>query len=163
MQVDEILPILKDISIFGGIEEKQLLAFLHMLTISEYKKGDTVFLENEPATAIYIIFSGKVRISAMLNSYQYTIAEFSLGDCFGETSMIGIQKHSATATATEDTRLIILTSSVLNKLSHCDLKVFSMLVLNIAREACRRLCDNNKRLRERLLIDEASTVGLEAL
>lgn len=163
MQIAEIIPILREISIFGGLEQMQLTTFVQLLTINEYKKGDIVFQEDEPATAIYIIASGKVKISACMDSYQYTVAEFVIGDCFGETSMIGIQRHSATATAMEDTKLIILSSSALNKLSHIDLKVFSMLVLNIARESCRRLYDNNQKLRARIKIDESMSVGLEAL
>lgn len=163
MNVAEIVPILKDISIFGGIEEAHLESFLNLLTVTEYNKGNVVFKENEQATAIYIIASGKVRISAAMQNYQYTVAEFAVGDCFGETSMIGIQNHSATATAIEETRLITLTSSALNKLFHQNVKVFSMLVLNIARESCRRLYENNQKLRERLMIDESSTVGLEYL
>lgn len=163
MQFAEIIPILKEISIFGGIPEESLESFLELLTVAEYKKGDIVFNEHEPATAIYVIAVGKVKISTSMENYHYTVAEFSVGDCFGETSMIGIQRHSATATALDDTKLIILSSSALNKLSHINLKVFSMLVLNIARESCRRLYDNNKKLRARLKIDEAMSVGLEYL
>ena len=61
------------------------------------------------------------------------------GQCFGETSVIGIQPHAATAVTTEDTELIVLSRNALLSLLKTDLELFSILILNIAREACRRL------------------------
>ncbi len=64
---------------------------------------------------------------------------FGEGHCFGETSVIGIQPHAATAISAEDTELIVLSRNALLSLFKIDLELFSILVLNIAREACRRL------------------------
>jgi CRP-like cAMP-binding protein len=64
---------------------------------------------------------------------------FGEGQCFGETSVIGIQPHAATAIAVEDTELIVLSRNALLSLMKTDIELFSILTLNIAREACRRL------------------------
>jgi len=61
------------------------------------------------------------------------------GQCFGETSVIGIQPHAATAISIKDTELIVLSRNALLSLLKTDLDLFSILILNIAREACRRL------------------------
>jgi CRP-like cAMP-binding protein len=64
---------------------------------------------------------------------------FGEGHCFGETSVIGIQPHAATAVTVGETELIILSRNALLSLFKVDLELFSILILNIAREACRRL------------------------
>jgi len=64
---------------------------------------------------------------------------YGVGRCFGETSAIGILPHSASAVAVEDTELIVLSTRALHRLYLEDTKLFGMLILNIAREACRRL------------------------
>jgi CRP-like cAMP-binding protein len=61
------------------------------------------------------------------------------GQCFGETSVIGIQPHAATAISVKDTELIVLSRKALLSLFKINLELFSILILNIAREACRRL------------------------
>ena len=53
--------------------------------------------------------------------------------------MIGIQPHAATAITVDDTELIVLSRNALLSLLKSDLELFSILILNIAREACRRL------------------------
>lgn len=146
MQVQEIIPILKEISIFGGLEEKDLQEVVSVITIGMFKKGDFIFKQDTPATAIYVIFSGRVRIVFNLDSDPHTLAEFGVGGCFGETSMIGIQNHSGFAIALEDTKLMLLSSNALNTLFKKNPRVFALLILNIARESCRRLCEKNKSL-----------------
>ena len=46
---------------------------------------------------------------------------------------------SATALAVEDTELMVLSQRALHSLHKDDPDLFGLLVLNIAREACRRL------------------------
>jgi CRP-like cAMP-binding protein len=53
--------------------------------------------------------------------------------------VIGIQNHSASAVAKEDTELSVLTRTMLMDIYDRDKNTFSMLILNIARELARRL------------------------
>ena len=73
----------------------------------------------------------------------YELAEFSVGQCFGETSLIGIQPQSATMMAEEDSELILFSGTALHSLYKEDTKLFSKILLNIARETCRRLAQTD--------------------
>ena len=64
---------------------------------------------------------------------------FQEGHCFGEASVIGIQRHQGTVIATIDTELIVLSREALMSIYDSDKELFSILILNIAREVCRRL------------------------
>ena len=57
----------------------------------------------------------------------------------GETSVIGIVTHGATAMAMEETDLIVLSRQAILSLYKSDVELFAVLIWDIAREACRRL------------------------
>ena len=50
-----------------------------------------------------------------------------------------ILPHSATALVVEDAELLVLSQEALRTLYREDAPLFGLLILNIAREACRRL------------------------
>lgn len=139
MDVQEVLPILSEISIFAGFSEKQLHDLFMLLKKTHYRAGEKVFEEGEQPSHIYIVQSGAVKLVVNCNDTPLELIEFDEGQCFGETSVIGIQPHAATAVCVEDTELIVLSRSTLLSLYQKDLEMFSTLILNIAREACRRL------------------------
>jgi CRP/FNR family cyclic AMP-dependent transcriptional regulator len=139
LDIEDVLPILNEISIFAGLSDKQLYTLFRLLEKAYYKKEDKVFEQGCQPSNIYIIKSGSVKLVINEKSDLLELIVFEEGQCFGETSVIGIQPHAATAIATEDTELIVLSRNALLSLMKIDLELFSILILNIAREACRRL------------------------
>jgi CRP/FNR family cyclic AMP-dependent transcriptional regulator len=139
MEIADVLPILNEISIFAGLSEKQLNTLIQLLEKTCYTKGEKVFEQDSQPSHIYIILSGSVKVVINEKSDPLELIVFGEGYCFGETSVIGIQPHAATAIAVEDTELIVLSRNALLSLMKIDLELFSILILNIAREACRRL------------------------
>jgi len=139
MDIEDVLPILNEISIFAGLSNKQLYKLFRLLEKTSYKKGEKIFEQGSQPSHIYIIQSGSVKLVINEKSDLLELIVFDEGQCFGETSVIGIQPHAATAIAVEDTELIVLSRSALLSLLKTDLELFSILILNIAREACRRL------------------------
>jgi len=139
LEIEDVLPILNKISIFAGLSDKQLCTLFRLLEKTSYKKGEKVFEQGSQPSHIYIIRSGSVKLVINEKSDLLELIVFEQGHCFGETSVIGIQPHAATAIAVEDTELIVLSRNTLLSLLKTDLDLFSILILNIAREACRRL------------------------
>lgn len=136
---DDVTSILGTIALFGGLDEKELQSLFARLETLTYAEGDIIFSEGDEPTHIYIIRSGTVKIVANLNAEPYELAEFSSGQCFGETALIGIQPHTASAIAVEPVQLIVLTGEALRLIFKKEKALFGKLILNIAREACRRL------------------------
>ncbi len=146
LDVENILPILNKVSILAGLSEDQLYTVFRLLERVSYKPGEIVFKQGEQPSHIYIIESGKIRLFAANGQTNFEIAAFDAGQCFGEASVIGIRPHSVTAMAAEDTELIVLSRKALMSIYELDTKLFSILILNIAREACRRLHASNESL-----------------
>jgi len=135
----DLIPILSEISIFGGLSEKQLHSVSKLLKKVYYYSGEYIFRQNTEPSYIYIIRIGEIKIIADIDDTPLEIIALGVGRCFGETSVIGISPHSANAIAVEDTELIVLSRESLLSIFDSDKNLFGLLILNIAREACRRL------------------------
>lgn len=146
LNIEEITPILNKISIFGGLSEKQLNTLFKLLEQVSYKADEYVFKQGSDPSHIYIVISGTVKIIMEENGTPLELITFSEGHNFGETAVIGIQPHSASALAIEDTELIILSRQALLSLHDSDAELFGILILNIAREACRRIHNTDETL-----------------
>jgi CRP-like cAMP-binding protein len=139
LNVEDVLPVLNQITIFGSLTESELYSLFRLLERVSYRSGEYVFQQGEEPSQIYIILSGKVKIVAEEEDTTLELVEFGVGQCFGETSVIAIQPHAASALAAENTELIVLTRETLLSIFDSNPELFGKLVLNIAREACRRL------------------------
>ncbi len=137
--IGAILPILHGITIFGGLSDKQLATLFAQLEGTSFGAGETIFEQGQTASGIYVVLSGRVKIVARVDDTPMELVEYRKGQCFGETSAIGILPHSATAHVIEDTAVLVLSARALHSLYHEDPPLFGLLILNIAREACRRL------------------------
>ena len=144
LDIDEVLPILNEISIFAGFSDAQLYELFKLLQKTRYSAGEKIFEEGEEPSHIYIVQSGSVKLVVNAEDTPLELIVFEEGQCFGETSVIGIQPHAATAVCVEDTELIVLSRNTLLSLYKSDLEMFSTLILNIAREACRRLAKTDE-------------------
>ncbi|BDU50737.1 cyclic nucleotide-binding domain-containing protein [Haliovirga abyssi] len=139
IDIDKVVPIINRISIFGGLNDLQLYRIFGVLNSVYYKKDEIIFKQGDSPSNIYIINSGKVKLYFEKENEIFELIEFGVGSCFGETALIGIQPQSATAIATEDVELLIISKKALMKLAKEDKDIFSRVILNIARETCRRL------------------------
>ena len=131
---------LGNIPIFGGLTEQQLEWIIDAGTVGDVEAGDEVINEGDPARSVLVVCEGELEICKRGgHGGEVRLAVLKAGDCLGEMSLIDIQPRSATARA--------LTGAVLFRLSHADIarlysahpQVYTMLVMNIAREISRRL------------------------
>lgn len=139
LDVATVLPILNKISLFGGLDDTQLYSVFQMLETEHYRKGEFIFRQGDAPDHIRIVHTGRVRIVEEVDGTPMELAEFDAGQCFGETAVIAIHPHTAGAVALEDCAMLVIPREKLFGLYHTDSKLFGMLMLNIAREACRRL------------------------
>ena len=139
LEIERVLPVLSRIALFGGLNEKQLYEVFHRLEHVQYREGEFIFHQGDEPSYIYIILSGRVRIVADADGTPLELIDLGAGQCIGETAVIGVQRHSAGAIAMEDTELIALSRETLLALFDTDKELFGLLMLNLAREAARRL------------------------
>ena len=135
----EIRDIVGKIPIFGAMNESEIESLIFYFKKKSVKKGEIVIKEGDSPENIYIILKGEIAI--IKNDIEIT--KLKIGDCFGEIEIIGIIPSIAFCEASEDADLIFLPKKALRNIKKENTELFIKLILNIARECCRRLASNN--------------------
>ena len=95
---------------------------------------------------------GSVKVTRLGKSGREVIlALLNEGDFFGEMSFVDMMPRSATVKATQDTEIWVWPYTLLREMYVTDMKCYTLLVMNIAREISRRLrrSDESKRSNSR--------------
>lgn len=132
-------PVLRNVTILAGIDDEGLRRIFDACQLVEARVGEAVVEEGTEATEIFVILEGTVKIVLNRRDNPLELIELGPGNCFGEASVIGIQTHSASVVVTRDATLLVLSRQALMKALREDKELFSLLILNIARELARRL------------------------
>ena len=73
-----------------------------------YKPGDLIFCENEPGYELYILQSGRVKITKMVDDQEVMLAVLQPGDIFGEMAILDNKPRTATAILAEDATMLAI-------------------------------------------------------
>jgi CRP-like cAMP-binding protein len=131
---------LREIGLFGGLDEATLVEFVQRLPTLALEPGAVVFREGEAGRELFIVIGGEMEIlKASKSEREARVAMLGPGDWFGEMSILDIMPRSATVRALAPSRLMRLSASDLDALYRRDVKAYSIIILNIAREMSRRL------------------------
>lgn len=146
---------LREIGLFGALSDEVLEHVARLLQTKRVAPGETVFREGDGAAReMYVVLDGEMEVTKRSRRGRDTrVAILGPGDWFGEMSVIDMQARSATVRALAPSRLIRITSEDMDALYRFDLKSYSLIILNIARDLSRRL-----RVTDGLLADFTATV-----
>lgn len=129
-------------SMFGGLSDADLNEVKPLLDESVYPKGTIILHQGEPNNTVYFIVEGNVSIQKHPESGNKAEREITIlhdGDSFGEMELIDIQPCAASAICLTDVKAITLTNRDLYKLSKSHLLIYTMIIMNLARDISRRL------------------------
>jgi len=134
-------PILRDIGLFGGLDDDSLSVLARELPTVHVETGDAVVEEGDQAREMYVVIGGELEVvKEAKTGGDVRVALFGPGDWFGEMAILDVQPRSATVRAVAPTMLLRITAEDVDKLLYRrDLKAYSLFVMNIARELSRRL------------------------
>ena len=125
---------------FGGLSDASLDLLIAMLVECRFDAGATVVSEGEPGRSLYIVHSGDLVVSKRADAGRMIrLSRLGAGDFFGEMTLIEMQNRSATVIAESATVLYELTAESVYKYYKADIQGFSIVLLNVNRELCRRL------------------------
>ena len=137
---------LQKYSLFGGLDKEQLAFMATLLKEKQYAPGEVILKEGELNSKVYFIKAGAVEIDKLRCGEAETagctsthIADLEVGDTFGEMELIDIQPCIATATASGEVSVLTLSNVDLYALRKKDMKAFTLVIMNLARDISRRL------------------------
>src|SRR5829696_6455409 len=103
------LEALRSVPLFASLDDEAAKDLRNLLSDKIVPQNTCLFRQGEKGDAMYLIGSGRVRISIRdHDNHELTLAELAQGDFFGEMSIIDGRQRSADAHVIEDARLAIL-------------------------------------------------------
>ena len=83
------------------------LALLPCSSIAEFRKGQVIYGPEQPSTSIYLVISGKVKVSRLADdSHQVVVDIYQPDEFFGESALLNLPHRCEQATALDTTRLM---------------------------------------------------------
>src|SRR5271163_3497532 len=74
------------------------LAHLPCSTILEYKKGQSIYDQEQPSSSIYLVIGGKVKVCRIAEDGRQVVVDIYQSDeFFGESSFLGASNRSEIA------------------------------------------------------------------
>ncbi len=131
---------LREVGLFGALSDEFLEHLAETLTVQRVMVGETVFREGDPAREMFVVLEGEIEVLKKSRRGRETrVAILGPNDTFGEMSIIDMQPRSATVRALGSARLLRISTEEMDGLYRHDLKSYTLIVLNIARDLSRRL------------------------
>lgn len=100
--------------------------------VRDYPKDTMIMAENSPGAEMFIIQSGEVSISKIVNGNEVTLAVLKKGDMFGEMALLENKPRSASAIAHSDCKLMVVNRANFNQMVSSQPQLISRLTTTLA-------------------------------
>jgi len=104
VEVSLKLEVLKGMQMFRYLSYKELVRIMNITESREYAAAEDIIREGEPGDAMYVVLAGEVR----LHKDDVTVATLGKGQHFGEMALVDRTQRSLTATASQESRLLLI-------------------------------------------------------
>ena len=117
--------------------------------------GQVLFREGDPGTEMFVIQSGRVRLTRTIRGQDKLLAELGPGEFFGEMSIINDKPRTATAVIAEDAQLLVLDPKTFEAM----IKANTEIAVRMIKKLAKRLDDANAQIENLLLGDANSRIA----
>ena len=148
----ETVAFLQSHALFGGISDAGMALVVPHLREERFADGELIVREGAPPDRMHFIVSGTAEVFVDAtpeipdDDVSASLRLLKTGDTFGEMGLIDTQPRAASVRARGPVSTLSLSGPDLNRIHRGSPAVFTMIVLNLARELSRRLRETNRRL-----------------
>jgi len=122
-------------SLFDGLEKNQIDGILPLMEHEIFESGTEIIAEGGHNDKVYFILEGHVEVV----KDGIIITKLPEGSVFGEMEVLDVLPVEATVRAAEHTQVMTLSIDALGEIYETDLKTYSFIIMNLARDISRRL------------------------
>ena len=130
-----ISSVLSQYSLFNGLEQEQIERVLPFMEHEVYEAGTDIIVEGSYVGRIRFIVDGHVAVIKA----GMVLTEFGDGAVFGELEVVDVEPAEASVKALTATKVMTLSVDALGELYEQDIKTYSFILMNLARNISRRL------------------------
>ena len=152
---------LRQVPLFQSLDDEAAAELCSLMDTRNYNADTVLFRAGDTGDAMYLIESGKIRISVRTaDGRELTLTDLEAGDFFGEMALLDGQARSADAATVADSRLAILSREPFLSFLASNPK-FSLAMLTAMGNRLRRTDDLLRRLATRNVnVEEAAHLTL---
>lgn len=145
------LSTLRAVPLFSQLRDSDLELLGRLVRTRDYRKNAVIVFAHDPSDAFYVLLSGQVKVTIVADDGREVILSLlRTGEFFGEMALLQGEPQSASAIATEDSRLLVLNGAefrrclmdlpgvafgllrgLLYRLREADLKVGGLILLDV--------------------------------
>jgi CRP/FNR family cyclic AMP-dependent transcriptional regulator len=145
--MSELIEALAKMDLFRGLSGAALERVATICTEENYKTGEALFNEGDNGRNIYLVMSGKVRISRNVAGMgEEALAVLGPGAAFGEMALIDEVPRSADAIVHESCRLAVLSKESMEDLLFLNKDLAYEILWNFVKILSSRLRDTNDKM-----------------
>jgi len=138
--------------LFKGSTKEEIKLIQGLFQERQMKPNSTVFSENMPAEALYIVKSGSVRISMMAGEGEEVgLLLLGPGEFFGELALVQEANRLVTARAETAVELLLLTRKDFHALVELEPRAAAKALMIITKLLAMRIKAYNERLKDMLV------------
>ncbi|MDR2418893.1 MAG: cyclic nucleotide-binding domain-containing protein [Treponema sp.] len=132
-------------SLFGGLMEEQIEKIIPLMEQETYGSDVDIIVEGTPNDKIRFITEGRVAIW----KGGVFIWELPEGNVFGEMEVLDVMPSAATVRSVTNVTAFSISNKSLREIYRIDIKSFSLLIMNLARDLSRRLRVADEKMAEK--------------
>jgi cyclic nucleotide-binding protein/FHA domain-containing protein len=106
------------------------------------KKGDTIYVEGDLGSEMYVVQSGAVRIYRSIGGVKQELAIMEKGDFFGEIAVLEGLPRTASAEALDECEIIEINSTTFDKMIRANIEI----AVRMLRKLSNRLQEANRKI-----------------
>jgi len=126
---------LQKYSLFGGLEPEQIALILPLMSAETYGPDEYIITEGQPNDKIYFLIEGTVSVSKK----NIPLSRFGEGEEFGEIEVLDVMPSVASIKSITNVKIMTISNKALRDIYKLDIKIFSLIIMNLARDLSRRL------------------------
>ena len=148
--------LIRNVPLFSLLRDTQLVLLTQVLVRKPYPRNSTVVAAGDPADALYIVISGRLKVMMSdKEGKEVILAILNQGDFFGEMGLIDQAPRSATVVAIDSCELLTMTRADFTK---CLQKNFD-LTMNVILGLVKRLREADRKIGSLALMDVCGRVA----
>ncbi len=141
------LDLLRTSEVFDGLSDDELAPIAKMSSQQSYRAGDLVFEENQEATSLYIVTSGRVGILIDIGKGRQTVVDTIVPDgSFGWSALVPPYFYTGAAKCLEPTQVLVVPGDDLRSLCLENCRICHSIMERLASIISARLKDTRIQL-----------------
>ena len=142
-QIDNAL--LRKLALFAELDGEELKALVDQSGTASFAANQKIISTGDAGHCMYVILSGKARVSSTIKEESVELDVLGPGDFFGEVALVDDGPRSADVTALEDCQLLCITRMTLGVLAGLQPGAAIHLLAAIGRCLVERLRAGNQK------------------